>query len=106
VLDLDGYQDAVDQLCRCDQQLGFLPACSDVLVARLAEASPAIRSKWLDYYAGHCASGCEHAYACFSQTPTCTARGLSCRNPLECCSQENDAGAGECLGLPGERACY
>jgi hypothetical protein len=106
VLDLDDYQDAVDRLCRCDQQLDFLPNCASLLSTRLDQASAATRSAWLDYFAGHCASGCEHAYDCFSQHPTCSERGTSCRDSLECCSPPADAGSARCLGELGATVCH
>jgi len=66
-----------------------LPACTEVLSARLAEASPEVRSEWLSYFASHCGGGCDQAYQCFAQSPTCTPSGVSCSRPLECCNQES-----------------
>jgi hypothetical protein len=105
VLDLDGYQDAVDKLCRCDEQLSFLPRCREVLSGRLGNASPATRAAWLDFFAGHCAGGCERAYECFAQRPTCSDRDMSCAATAECCGSADDASALACVEQAGQATC-
>lgn len=106
ILDLDGYEDAVDRLCRCDDQLSFLSSrCREVLSTRLGNASAATRSAWLDYFAGHCAAGCQNAYECFSHRPTCADRDMSCGQTEECCTSGEGGGALQCLQQGAQTVC-
>jgi hypothetical protein len=105
VLGLDGYEDAVDRLCRCDDQLGFLSGCRELLSARLGNASSATRSAWLEYFAGHCAAGCQNAYECFSVRPTCADRDMSCSQTEECCPSGEGGGTLACLQQGAQTVC-
>ena len=105
VLSLDGYEDAVDRLCRCDDQLGFVSGCRELLSARLGNASSATRSAWLEYFAGHCAAGCQNAYQCFSHRPTCADRDMSCSRTEECCPSGEGGGTLECLQQGAQTVC-
>jgi hypothetical protein len=87
ILDLDGYEDAVVELCKCNNA-SQIPAalqgsCVEVLSSRLDSATESTRQRWLEYYAGNCAGSCENAYACYSQEGTCSK--LSCTDGDECC---------------------
>lgn len=105
VLDLDGYSEAVQELCKCDMDVPrFGGACVDVLTTRLDSVSEETRAEWLAYFGEHCGGRCDDAFACYQQSATCSE--ISCTEDRECCGF--DAGAfcdlpdggtnGECKG--------
>ncbi|MCC6522355.1 MAG: hypothetical protein IT373_06825 [Polyangiaceae bacterium] len=97
-LSLDGYRDAVDELCRCDEQLFFLSDCEGVLSARLGGVSATTRSAWLAFFAERCSDDCTSAYACYAQPGTCSTVG--CTVAEDCCGFATGATCqlGECQG--------
>jgi len=83
VLGLDEYDDAIAELCKCDQQVGFVVDCEATLSARLDGVSEPTREDWLQYFAEHCAGTCQQALACYDQPGTCST--LACAENAECC---------------------
>ncbi len=84
VLDLEDYQNAVEELCKCD---AVIPQhggeCQETLENRLDGVSEAARAEWLSFYADKCEGTCERAYDCFQRTGTCAK--FSCVEDNECC---------------------
>ena len=97
VLDLDSFQDAIVELCKCDEQVPqFDGNCGEVLGERLAAVSEATRATWLSYYADQCAGNCDNAFACYQQKATCSS--ISCAEAQECCGySDTDNATARCV---------
>ncbi len=105
VLDLDGYSEAISELCKCDMDVPqFGGACVDVLTIRLDSVSEQTRAEWLAYFGEHCAGRCDRAFDCYQQSATCSE--ISCTEDEECCGAAEGAfcdlpeggTTGECKG--------
>jgi hypothetical protein len=91
VLGLDDFQEAVVELCTCDEQLPqFDQSCVDTLTERLQAVSEPTRAEWLSFYADNCAGSCADALDCYLQDATCSQ--TDCNEARECCGfTETDA---------------
>jgi hypothetical protein len=101
-LELDGFEDAVVALCKCDSVVPQLGGrCVEVLAARLDSASPGTREAWLDTYAEICHGECAEAFTCYQAAGTCS--NVSCSEPEECCGFDAET---RCVpGPDGARIC-
>lgn len=91
VLDLDDYNDAIEALCKCDEDVPqFDGACVETLKGRLDGVSEGARGEWLAFYANTCDGACTAAFACFQHVGTCAQR--SCSSDRECCGWEESSG--------------
>lgn len=99
-LGVDGYQDAIVELCKCNVALDFLgDRCLNTLQMRITNASPEVRSAWLTFYDTHdcnaVGSGqCLEAYACYAQAGTCSL--TYCEEDQECCGYNNADSPTQC----------
>jgi hypothetical protein len=88
-LELDGYGDAIDALCKCDSVVPqFEGRCVEVLGARLDAASPGTREGWLASYVERCHGECANAFGCYQSPGTCSV--VSCTTAEECCEWDPD----------------
>lgn len=92
VLGLDDYASAIDELCKCDTELGFLSDCRAKLEGRLSSVSEPTRQEWLEFYGANCAGACLKALECYDQPGTCAT--ISCSSDNECCG--GSKGEGSC----------
>ncbi len=102
ILKLDGYEDAVDQLCRelatCYKD-GFVD-CKSHLQAGLEKTgaqSDEQRAAWLQTFVdSKCATGCKEALDCLDDQPVCLGNGAACTQREECCGFRK--GTADCQG--------
>jgi hypothetical protein len=64
-------------------------------------AAEQTRERWLTYFADNCSDGCQNAFTCFQQDPTCSY--TTCSDHRECCGFEagNQCGASGCVDPDG-----
>jgi hypothetical protein len=105
VLDLNDFQSAVEELCKCDAAVPqFDGNCVDVLTERLDAVTPQSRELWLSFYADTCEGSCTAAFQCYQQEATCSFQ--SCSESRECCGF-TDGGGVTCADDPivGQKVC-
>jgi hypothetical protein len=91
VLELDDYDDAIVELCKCDMDVPQLGGeCVTMLRSRLDSVSEDARREWLRFYASECQGTCENAFACFQNVGTCAV--VSCSEDRECCDYAEESG--------------
>jgi hypothetical protein len=87
--DLEGYGEAVSQLCeRISTCYGaeYYPDCLARAGARLEAAPPDSRQQFLNTFAdSSCLENCTNAKACLDAVPICGASTSSCAVPVHCC---------------------
>ena len=101
VVGVDGYQDAAEVLCKCNE-LAFDGDCTRNVQRALEAADPAVAQKWLTTFdKKNCGDSCGNALTCYNQPPVCRSKGKSCSKSTQCCGYVGGKG-GCCSPGPGE----
>ncbi|MEM9693703.1 MAG: hypothetical protein AAGA56_14235 [Myxococcota bacterium] len=96
VLGVGDFEDAIDALCRCDEQVPqFRGQCRTILRDRLNSVTADRREAWLRFFADNCGEDCSLATQCFQQDATCTSQGRECGESAECCGSSEGLAACE-----------
>src|SRR5262249_15590542 len=99
VIGVDDYQDAIAEMCKCNDQLEFLGSdCVETLSGRLDGASESTRQNWLNRFADQSCAECNHTLECYYAPPTCGT--TTCSSSKECCGYEDRTGycfEGQCV---------
>ncbi len=88
VLDLDGHQSAVENLCAQYNACfsNSYATCATTSNARLSSAASAARTEWLQKYSvSGCTDTCQRTYSCMDNAPFCGEPGASCEVLESCC---------------------
>ena len=111
LLDLDGYDSAIRQLCdklaQCEDE-DLYPDCIATAEARLSSTDVTTRAAFLTGFADkNCLENCTNARKCLDADPICFGSGQDCGTLEQCCGFSSGFGvcqADRCC-IPGGAPC-